>query len=114
MLCQLKDPHIQTLCPNHVPYKTKQLTFADGKTSDHVNPYSSKLNILQLQYVCKHEVAKIVFWFLRDNLFSTPQHLFFKTSKISSCNTRSSVNIYNLHKSEKPLSGNKKVLSIKE
>ena len=78
MLCQLEDPHIQTLCPNHVPYKTKQLTFADGKTSDHVTPYSSKLNILQLQYVCKHEVRSQNCFsvFTRQSLFNTPTPIF--------------------------------------
>ena len=44
----------------------------------------------------KHEVAKIVFRFSRDNLPPKLQHLFSKTSEISFRNTTSSTNIYNL------------------
>ena len=69
----------------------------DGKKSDHVTPYYSKLNILKLQDLYKHEVAKIVFRFSRGNLSPTPQHLFSKTSEIFFRNTRFSTNIYNLY-----------------
>ena len=62
----------------------------DGKKSDHVTPYYSKLNILKLQHLCKHEVVKYGFRFSRDNRPPTLQHLFSKTSEISFRNTRSS------------------------
>ena len=98
MPCQLGDPHIQLLCPNYVPYKTKLLNLSVmAKKSDHVTPYYSKLNTLRLQDLHKHKVAKMVFWFSRHNLTPSIQHLFSKTSKISSFNTRSSTNIYILN-----------------
>ena len=81
-LCVLQNKAIKLIC--------------DGKKSDHVTSYYSKLNILKLQDLYKHEVAKIVFQFSRDNLPLTLQHLFSKTSEILFRNTRSSTNIYNL------------------
>ena len=68
-LCILKIKAIKMIC--------------DGKKSDHVTPYYSKLNILKLQELYKHEVVKIVFRFSQDNILPTPQHLILKTSKIS-------------------------------
>ena len=92
------DPHIQPLCPNYVSYRKKAIKLiCDGKKSDHVTPYYSKPNILKLQNLYKHEVAKIVFRFSRDNLPPTLQHLFAKTSETFFCCTRSSTNIYNLY-----------------
>ena len=42
--------------------QNKATTFiGNGKRSDHVTPYYSKLNILKLRDLYKHEVAKIVF-----------------------------------------------------
>ena len=82
-LCILQNKAIKLIC--------------DGKKSDHIISYHSKLNISKPQDLYKHEVSKIVFRFTRDNLPPTLQHLFFKTSKISIRNTRSSTNIYNLY-----------------
>ena len=82
-LCILQNKAIRLTC--------------DSKKSDRVTPYNSKLNILKLQDLYKHEVAKIVFRFSRDNLLPTLQHLFSKTSEISFRNTRSSTNVYNLY-----------------
>ena len=81
-LCILQNKAIKLIC--------------DGKKSNRVTPNYSKLNTLKLQDFYKHEVAKMVFRFLRDNLRPTLQHLFSKTSEISFRYTRCSTNIYNL------------------
>ena len=48
----------------------------DGKKSDHVTPYYSKLNILEFQDLYENEVVKIAFRFSRNNLLASLQHLF--------------------------------------
>ena len=80
------------------PTKKAIKLICDGKKSDHITSYYSKLNVLNLQNLYKHEITKIAFWFSRDNLPPTLQHLFSKTSEIISFrNTKSSTNIYNLY-----------------
>ena len=87
-----------------------------GKKSDHVIHYYFKLNDIKTSRFIQHKAAKIVFRFSRDNLSLTLQHLFSKTSEISSCNTRSSTNIYNLCIPQYTTTRlpKKKVLRIKE
>ena len=60
---QLRDPHIQPICPNYAPTVQRKAVklISDGKKSDHVTPYYSILNILKLQDLYMHEIAKIVF-----------------------------------------------------
>ena len=101
-LCTLQNKTITLICYD--------------KKSDHVTPYLSKLNTLKLQGLYKHEVAKIVFGFSRDNFPPSFQHLFSKTSETSFCYLRSSTIIYELYiYTDIQLPGyKKKVLSFKE